>query len=44
MESMRDWGRDCYCKPGEDNTCKKRFDWQLEVFQPGMTINIFIHI
>lgn len=29
MESMRDWGRDCYCKPGEDNTCKKRFDWQL---------------
>ena len=26
---MRDWGRDCYCKPGEDNTCKKRFDWQL---------------
>ena len=23
MESMRDWGRDCYCKPGEDNTCKK---------------------
>ena len=29
MESMRDWGRDCYCKPGEDNTCKKRYDWQL---------------
>ena len=29
IESLRDWGRDCYCKPGEDNTCKKRFDWQL---------------
>ena len=29
IESLRDWGRDCYCPPGEDNTCKKRFDWQL---------------
>ncbi len=29
MESLRDWGRDCYCEPGEDNTCKKRYDWQL---------------
>jgi CDP-4-dehydro-6-deoxyglucose reductase, E1 len=29
MESIRDWGRDCYCPPGQDNTCKKRFDWQL---------------
>jgi CDP-6-deoxy-D-xylo-4-hexulose-3-dehydrase len=28
-ESYRDWGRDCYCKPGQDNTCNKRFDWQL---------------
>lgn len=28
-ESIRDWGRDCYCEPGKDNTCKKRFDWQL---------------
>lgn len=28
-ESYRDWGRDCYCKPGEDNTCGKRFEWQL---------------
>lgn len=27
-ESFRDWGRDCYCKPGIDNTCGKRFDWQ----------------
>ena len=29
IESLRDWGRDCYCPPGEDNTCKKRYDWQL---------------
>ncbi len=28
-ESFRDWGRDCWCKPGADNTCGKRFDWQL---------------
>ena len=28
-ESFRDWGRDCYCKPGLDNTCNKRFGWQL---------------
>ncbi|RYG99359.1 MAG: lipopolysaccharide biosynthesis protein RfbH [Alphaproteobacteria bacterium] len=29
VETFRDWGRDCYCEPGEDNTCKRRFDWQL---------------
>ena len=29
VESFRDWGRDCWCEPGEDNTCGKRFDWQL---------------
>lgn len=28
-ESIRDWGRDCWCPPGKDNTCKKRYDWQL---------------
>ncbi len=28
-ESFRDWGRDCYCKPGMDNTCNKRFNWRL---------------
>lgn len=28
-ESFRDWGRDCYCPPGKDNTCSKRFCWQL---------------
>jgi CDP-6-deoxy-D-xylo-4-hexulose-3-dehydrase len=29
VESFRDWGRDCWCDPGSDNTCGKRFDWQL---------------
>jgi CDP-6-deoxy-D-xylo-4-hexulose-3-dehydrase len=29
VESFRDWGRDCWCQPGSDNTCGKRFDWQL---------------
>src|SRR5580658_6325545 len=29
IESFRDWGRDCWCNPGKDNTCGKRFDWQL---------------
>src|SRR5581483_2629373 len=29
IESFRDWGRDCWCEPGRDNTCGKRFDWQL---------------
>ncbi len=29
MESLRDWGRDCWCEPGHDNTCGKRFDWKL---------------
>ncbi len=28
-ESIRDWGRDCWCAPGEDNTCGKRFCWKL---------------
>ena len=28
-ESFRDWGRDCYCPPGKDNTCNKRFGWKL---------------
>ena len=30
IESFRDWGRDCYCETGCDNTCKKRFEWQFE--------------
>jgi len=29
IESFRDWGRDCYCAPGKENTCGKRFNWQL---------------
>ena len=29
IESFRDWGRDCYCGPGKDNTCGKRFGWKL---------------
>lgn len=28
-ESFRDWGRDCYCAPGKDNTCGQRFQWKL---------------
>jgi CDP-6-deoxy-D-xylo-4-hexulose-3-dehydrase len=34
-ESFRDWGRDCYCKPGCDNTCGKRFDQQLGSLPKG---------
>lgn len=29
VESFRDWGRDCWCAPGVDNTCQKRYGWQL---------------
>jgi len=29
IESFRDWGRDCWCDPGKDNTCGKRFSWQV---------------
>ncbi len=29
VDSFRDWGRDCWCDPGKENTCGKRFDWQL---------------
>ncbi len=29
LESFRDWGRDCWCPPGKENTCGKRFQWQL---------------
>ena len=34
-ESFRDWGRDCYCPPGKDNTCSKRFCWQLGTLPAG---------
>jgi len=29
VESFRDWGRDCWCEPGKDNTCGKRYEWDL---------------
>ena len=34
-ESFRDWGRDCYCAPGRDNTCGKRFCWKLGSLPEG---------
>ncbi|MDZ4837344.1 MAG: lipopolysaccharide biosynthesis protein RfbH [Candidatus Melainabacteria bacterium] len=45
IESFRDWGRDCYCAPGKDNTCGKRFDWQLGSLPQGYDHKyIFSHI
>jgi len=35
VESFRDWGRDCYCQPGCDNTCGKRFSWKLGSLPEG---------
>lgn len=35
IESFRDWGRDCCCQPGCDNTCGKRFDQQLGLLPQG---------
>jgi CDP-6-deoxy-D-xylo-4-hexulose-3-dehydrase len=35
MDSFRDWGRDCYCAPGCDNTCNRRFGWQLGTLPKG---------
>ena len=35
VESFRDWGRDCYCETGKDNTCGKRFEWTLGDLPPG---------
>ena len=35
IESFRDWGRDCWCEPGVDNTCGKRFDWELGTLPCG---------
>ncbi|MCB0407397.1 MAG: lipopolysaccharide biosynthesis protein RfbH [Bdellovibrionales bacterium] len=34
-ESFRDWGRDCWCAPGKDNTCEKRFQWKLGELPEG---------
>jgi CDP-6-deoxy-D-xylo-4-hexulose-3-dehydrase len=35
LESFRDWGRDCWCEPGKDNTCGKRFCWKLGQLPEG---------
>jgi len=35
IESFRDWGRDCWCEPGKENTCGKRFGWQLGELPSG---------
>jgi CDP-6-deoxy-D-xylo-4-hexulose-3-dehydrase len=35
LESIRDWGRDCYCPPGKDNTCQRRFAWKLGQLPEG---------
>ena len=35
VESFRDWGRDCWCAPGCDNTCLKRYEWQLGELPEG---------
>jgi CDP-6-deoxy-D-xylo-4-hexulose-3-dehydrase len=35
VESIRDWGRDCWCPPGCDNTCLKRYDWKLGELPEG---------
>lgn len=35
IESIRDWGRDCWCAPGKDNTCLKRYEWKLGELPEG---------
>jgi len=45
VESFRDWGRDCWCEPGEDNTCGTRFAWQLGTLPHGFDHKyIFSHV
>lgn len=45
IQSFRDWGRDCWCEPGGDNTCGKRFDWQLGTLPHGYDHKyIYTHI
>ncbi len=45
VESMRDWGRDCWCEPGEDNKCLKRFDHQMGTLPHGYDHKyIFSHV
>jgi CDP-6-deoxy-D-xylo-4-hexulose-3-dehydrase len=44
-ESFRDWGRDCWCPPGKDNSCKKRFGWNFEDLPEGYDHKyIYTHI
>lgn len=44
-ESFRDWGRDCYCPPGKENTCGKRFRWKLGDLPEGYDHKyIFSHL
>ncbi|MEE1791635.1 lipopolysaccharide biosynthesis protein RfbH [Streptomyces sp. BE308] len=45
VESMRDWGRDCWCEPGENNRCFKRFDYQMGTLPHGYDHKyIFSHV
>ena len=45
VESFRDWGRDCWCEPGCDNTCGKRFGWQLGDLPAGYDHKyVFSHV
>lgn len=45
IQSLRDWGKDCWCQPGVDNTCGKRFGWQLGDLPLGYDHKyIFSHI
>ncbi|MGW6582573.1 lipopolysaccharide biosynthesis protein RfbH [Streptomyces globisporus] len=45
VESLRDWGRDCWCEPGESNKCLKRFDYQMGTLPDGYDHKyIFSHV
>lgn len=45
VESLRDWGRDCWCEPGESNKCLKRFDYQMGTLPEGYDHKyIFSHV
>ncbi|QXJ26146.1 lipopolysaccharide biosynthesis protein RfbH [Actinomadura graeca] len=45
VESMRDWGRDCWCEPGESDTCRKRFGYQMGTLPEGYDHKyIFSHV
>ncbi|MGP4052516.1 lipopolysaccharide biosynthesis protein RfbH [Streptomyces sp. 2A115] len=45
VESMRDWGRDCWCEPGKNNTCLKRFQYQMGTLPEGYDHKyIFSHV